>query len=354
MSEMSQEEQLAYFEKGSAERLVAIDATLEYAASLDVNNSEYQFLTAFPLVREVALREVISRQLTATEAPKRNAATMLLDGTYKGQRLDIPAWGGRKAHFREEWPSDGYYVFDAEMTIKNRLALAYLACADPETLDAIADSKLIALHGTGALALPGILTQQALLSEASQIERGLTTVTGEGAGRLGERNFVSFSVWNDGRTAFNYAEKGSFTEKEAAEFAELGMRFGEMAVKIKKALAELHSRGDLSEFEKAALIEPFGVTLGLSKSIWAAGYWPKPVSDSDIRSERGFADMSLRHISLLLTDQEKLPLVAELLKTYPESSHIKLLSKKPLESALCFADDWSHRYREELGIKTPR
>lgn len=202
---------------------------------------------------------------------------ILETGEVSGIRIDVD-------HERH----NGIYLYgnygastdDINVAYKNRLFYALLAIESPKEFEAITAHDIFALHGTNAVALPGVLAQGGLLSHHEQNKRGLLTGSGEVHPLKLRRQFISFAGIGDA-VSESYANSDLRNNRSVQLLAsrareELYEGYALRANEIDLFNTHLKDRikaGD--SFLELADETRFGITLGLTRSaLWLAGTEP--------------------------------------------------------------------------------
>lgn len=256
------------------QRIKSVDELIEYVCDHPDDKWGYT-----PLISHYS--ELVERLLTVQTGDMPSQLDevvehILVDGAYRGKRIDVPLLHQRTGGWNSEYPDSGYYLNTARHMLGNRILFATLARFERQSFETLFDNQVIALYGTRGLQLPDIIEHWALLSHDEQYNTGVRTGSGELFAAAYRRKFISFDEVASS-TALDYATADIRSEKSLRSLrimSEQGiggvqLRLGELW-EYDRWLQERIDGGD--GYLKAADTLRFGIVLGLSRvGLFSAG-----------------------------------------------------------------------------------
>lgn len=245
---------------------------------------------------------------------------MLYNGTRLGVRFDLPLTQRKPGGWNHTWPNQGNDQGTCSAICKRRLMLAGLQLHDAEAAAYFVDTRVIAFHVTGALALEGIIekglaSREQLIDSASRIFTGEQVDWTDGISRV-----ISCVEWD---VAFGAPLKtyGSFFGKKRLEdmredidvIESNNYPFAQRKLAARRMATLAIEKGQLTDFEKDALERPYEVMIGIAaKSFDRLG---RTEISSDIEGEIALSNgpLTVNEIPLILVPGSKVDTVSRLL-----------------------------------------
>lgn len=287
-------------------------------------------------------------------------AQMLSSGQYMGVEFDLPITDRRTGGWNHKWPSSGGQYGNTKALLLRRLAMARLYVIDPHLANVFLERQIIGFHGGGGISLPDILAD-GLVSHQELHERGVIPFSGEQLNFRGRAKFVSFVEWDQYEIAHNYAyDLGRVTTQTLRD--NVRNLPGEYNWTKRKAedqqrLLAMVESGEVNDWQKQLLINPFSVVWGLSKDILRRRQRLKV--DSDVPAEFGFLGWGVPKevLSIILVPTSVVSMVKEALQCFALDPSMHLVfDEQNMEDALNFRGlgaEWLVRNRMRKDNEQP-